>query len=156
MGNQFGEYIRLTRSMRGYTLRELAEKSDISFSQLSKIERGESAPSPATVEKIAYAFNENKYELLTIAGYLDAEVLEDISQPNVRPSVLVPIRRSKEQNASKQFFEAKRVSLAEALFEWAIINEDDLDPGQLADLLQELETYYEVRKKFMLSRKNES
>ena len=43
------------RKERGYSQRELAERSGIDASQLAKIERGYNSPSVATLTKIAEA-----------------------------------------------------------------------------------------------------
>lgn len=53
--DELGNFIRHFRKARGLTLRGLEEKSGISYSQLSKIERGESIPLKDNLDKIIEA-----------------------------------------------------------------------------------------------------
>lgn len=137
----FGDFIKTARTEAGYTLRELADKAEISFSQLSKIERGGSSPSQSTIERIAYALNINKFELLALAGYLDAEIMEDLLIPvnNERPNV-------------SQKIEYTHVSLSKHILSWLIGSEDDLDIPQMELLASELEDFYKVRRETLLKK----
>lgn len=47
-----GAVIRDSRRARGLTLKALAELADLDWSQLSKIERGDSGVAPSTLERI--------------------------------------------------------------------------------------------------------
>lgn len=77
--NEFGEYLRkIRKNEKGMSLRDFAELTGVSFSHLSKIERGEHTPSKATVEIIADVLKEDKNKLLLLAGYapeIDSEEL---------------------------------------------------------------------------------
>lgn len=52
-----GQQIRTLREERGYTLRELANRANLSLSYLSEIERGSKCPSLKTVDKLARALD---------------------------------------------------------------------------------------------------
>lgn len=56
MDINIAEYIRTLRQSRNWTLAELADKSGLSLSFLSDIERGRTLPSLTTLDKIAEAF----------------------------------------------------------------------------------------------------
>lgn len=69
MDNKVGNFIRDKRKENGITLRDLQEHTGISFSHLSKVERGEHQPTRETLEILANALAINKYELFLLAGY---------------------------------------------------------------------------------------
>jgi transcriptional regulator with XRE-family HTH domain len=48
-----GERVQSLRTDRGLTLRELADRSDVSVSMLSSVERGEKAPTVVVLDRIA-------------------------------------------------------------------------------------------------------
>lgn len=60
----FGGRLRELRRSRGWTLQELGERSGVSFSTISKAERGIIAPSYDTILKLAFAFEMDMSELL--------------------------------------------------------------------------------------------
>jgi len=68
--HRFGQLLRQRRKQQKMTLRDLEELSGVSYSQLSKIERGESVPLRTNVERIAGALGGYRNELLYSAGYL--------------------------------------------------------------------------------------
>jgi HTH-type transcriptional regulator, competence development regulator len=72
----FGERLRQLRKDRGLTLRGLAEKINVDFSYLSKIEndRLPHTPSADTVRAIASALDANPIELLRMADKLPPEL----------------------------------------------------------------------------------
>jgi len=59
-----GEQIRKLREERNYSLEELANKSGISVSYLSEIERGNKRPSLATIERLSAALNVSTRQFL--------------------------------------------------------------------------------------------
>ncbi len=70
MSKPIGEYIKLSRSQRGWSLRELSDESGgLSISFLSDLERGRSDPSLKTLIAIGKAFCMGAGDLLTQAGY---------------------------------------------------------------------------------------
>lgn len=77
---QLGKRIRQLRKELNYTLRQIEERSGVSYSQLSKIERGESVPLKSNLDKISDALGgEVKNELYYLAGYLpESEYIEKL------------------------------------------------------------------------------
>lgn len=63
---QLGQRIRLLRSKQGWTLEELAERSEVSRAMLSKIERGETNPTLVVAVKIGLAFGMTASQLIGI------------------------------------------------------------------------------------------
>ena len=53
-----------------WTLRELAAKSNVSTSQLGRVERGERFPSARILQKLAKPLGFNEDELFMLAGFL--------------------------------------------------------------------------------------
>jgi transcriptional regulator with XRE-family HTH domain len=64
-----GRQIRLARTERGWTLKELSEATNVSVSQLSSIERGAHLPSLESLAAIATALQERPSEWLGSAGF---------------------------------------------------------------------------------------
>jgi DNA-binding NtrC family response regulator len=67
--SQLGRHIRVARTERGWTLKELSEASDVSVSQLSSIERGSHLPSLESLLDIASALDARPSQWLTSAGF---------------------------------------------------------------------------------------
>lgn len=85
---EFGEKLKYLRESRGYGVNQLALKSGVSASQISRFESGERKdPTLETVKKLASALgisisyfenNENINEKsLTVAAHIDENVTED-------------------------------------------------------------------------------
>lgn len=66
---ELGRRIRLARTGRGWTLRELSEASGVSVSQLSSIERGAHMPSLESLLSVAHALGSQPSEWLGEAGF---------------------------------------------------------------------------------------
>ncbi|WP_449600345.1 helix-turn-helix domain-containing protein [Paenibacillus sp. Marseille-Q9583] len=76
--NLLGNYITMKRTTKGLSLRGMAAKAQISPSQLSKIESGIATnPTDETLEKIAYALNEDKDALFALAGKVPQDAIID-------------------------------------------------------------------------------
>ncbi len=65
---ELGKHIRLARTERGWTLKELSESSGVSVSQLSSIERGAHLPSLESLLAIATALDAKPSEWFLGAG----------------------------------------------------------------------------------------
>ena len=65
MDKLIGSQIKLLRKSRGMTLQDLAEKTQLSLSYLSMLERGLSSPTIANLQRICNVFNLMLPELLT-------------------------------------------------------------------------------------------
>ena len=58
MEQSFGELIRnLRKENDDMTLKQLAEKANMSFVEISHIEKGKHIPRPSTIKKLATALN---------------------------------------------------------------------------------------------------
>jgi YesN/AraC family two-component response regulator len=66
---ELGRQIRLARTERGWTLRDLSESSGVSVSQLSSIERGAHLPSIESLLAIAVALDHRPSSWLGAAGF---------------------------------------------------------------------------------------
>lgn len=66
---ELGRQLRLARTGRGWTLKELSESSGFSVSQLSSIERGAHLPSLDSLLAIGAALDRPPSELLSAAGF---------------------------------------------------------------------------------------
>jgi CheY-like chemotaxis protein/DNA-binding XRE family transcriptional regulator len=67
--HDLGRQIRIARTERGWTLKELSEASELSVSQLSSIERGAHLPSLESLIAIASALEHRPSEWLAAAGF---------------------------------------------------------------------------------------
>jgi transcriptional regulator with XRE-family HTH domain len=68
-----GEFIRSQRRLANLSLRELAERTNVSNPYLSQIERGMHEPSVRVLRSIAHALNVSAETLLSQAGLLDRD-----------------------------------------------------------------------------------
>lgn len=65
------EYLIKTRKERGYSQRDLAEKSNVSPAEISRVESGKrQKPAPAVLQALAEALDVNYGKLLELAGYV--------------------------------------------------------------------------------------
>src|SRR5437764_9628046 len=69
-----GNFIRTQRHLANLSLRELAERTNVSNPYLSQIERGLHEPSVRVLRSIARALNVSAETLLSQAGLFDSEV----------------------------------------------------------------------------------
>lgn len=68
----FYEQLRDMRKMKGFTIRELADRSGVSAAYISQLENGNrSVPSPEVLMKLSEGLNTPYPELMQIAGYLE-------------------------------------------------------------------------------------
>lgn len=79
---KFGELLNKLRVEKGMSLRELAEKTDISFSFISKVETGLVPASENFLEKIIEYFPQYKNELVDayIQTYVSDIVIENLQK----------------------------------------------------------------------------
>jgi len=64
-----GRQIRLARTERGWTLKDLSEESGVSVSQLSSIERGAHLPSLESMLSVAHALGARPSDWLAASGF---------------------------------------------------------------------------------------
>ena len=68
----FGQYIKSLREQHKLSLRDVAAKTGMSYSYLTKIEHGgRKAPGPELLKKLAPVYGVSVRDLLKMAGYLD-------------------------------------------------------------------------------------
>jgi FixJ family two-component response regulator len=67
--NALGRQVRLARTERGWTLRDLSDASGVSVSQLSSIERGAHLPSVESLLEIAIALDRKPSVWIEAAGF---------------------------------------------------------------------------------------
>ena len=67
--HELGRHVRLARTEKGWTLKELSEHASVSVSQLSSIERGAHLPSVESLLAIADALGAKPSEWFTAAGF---------------------------------------------------------------------------------------
>lgn len=65
---ELGRQVRLARTAKSWTLKDLSESSGISVSQLSSIERGAHLPSLESLVRIAHALDEKPSRWMVAAG----------------------------------------------------------------------------------------
>jgi transcriptional regulator with XRE-family HTH domain len=68
----FYEQLRDMRKLKGFTIRELADRSGVSAAYISQLENGNrGVPSPDVLMKLSEGLNTPYSELMNIAGYLE-------------------------------------------------------------------------------------
>ena len=73
-----GSYLIQVRNERGYSQRDLAEKSGVSPAEISRVESGKRLkPSPAVLRAIAETLVISYPYLMQLAGYMDEEAPEE-------------------------------------------------------------------------------
>ena len=75
MSITIGEYLKKLRKKQNMTLESLQEKSGVSNSHISRIERGLREPSPDTLKKLSTALGADYADLMDIAGYLPMDCI---------------------------------------------------------------------------------
>ncbi|MBA7693614.1 hypothetical protein ES703_102201 [subsurface metagenome] len=80
--NGLGKILKVQRVMIPLTLQELAAKSGVSTSYLSRIERGERCPSARILRKIAKPLGFGEEQLFSFAGYLSPEASTEVEPPS--------------------------------------------------------------------------
>lgn len=100
-----GERVQSLRTDRGLTLRELADRSDVSVSMLSSVERGEKAPTVVVLDRIANG--------------LDVTLASLVAEPDVERII---VRRAADQDRIDEPGGWKRTILTPVVpgvnFEW--------------------------------------
>lgn len=98
MSNTFGNVLREYRRAAGISQRELAQKANLDFSYISKIENGRTPPPAAdTIVLICRILNMEPEELLALTGKIPSEVHADISSSKAAQEFL---RTAKEMKLS--------------------------------------------------------
>ena len=81
----FYEQLRDMRKLKGFTIRELADRSGVSAAYISQLENGNRGiPSPEVLMKLSEGLNTSYASLMQVAGYLEQNEPE-------RPTVRTPV-----------------------------------------------------------------
>jgi transcriptional regulator with XRE-family HTH domain len=79
----FYDKLRDLRKLKGFTIRELADRSGVSAAYISQLENGNRGiPSPEVLMKFSEGLNVSYSELMEIAGYLESQGKEREVQSN--------------------------------------------------------------------------
>ena len=95
-----GDLIRKQRQQAELTLRDLAERANVSNPYLSQIERGLHEPSVRVLKAIAGALNLSAEQLLVQAGVLEGTEHETPAPPSVEEAVNADPKLTKDQRAA--------------------------------------------------------
>ena len=95
-----GELIRKQRQQMELTLRDVAERTNVSNPYLSQIERGLHEPSVRVLKAIAGALNLSAEQLLVQAGVLEGTDADDPRPPTVEEAVKADPRLTSDQRAA--------------------------------------------------------
>lgn len=107
----FGDFLRDRRSTlaekdASFSVRQVAARVGIEPSYLSKIERGEQPPpGEDTISRIAKELDEDKDQLLALAGKVSGDLLEIIRS---RPTLIAELIRSVKKLPAKRISEMAR------------------------------------------------
>ena len=77
---ELGEYLEKTRKQKNLSLRQVDYKSDVSYSHLSMIEKGNRKALPLTLKELSRVYNIDYIDLLEKAGYIDLAQKEKIDK----------------------------------------------------------------------------
>ncbi|MBA2943754.1 helix-turn-helix transcriptional regulator [Paenibacillus sp. CGMCC 1.16610] len=79
----FYDKLRDLRKLKGFTLRELADRSGVSAAYISQLENGNRGiPSPEVLMKLSEGLNTSYSELMDLAGYLESSPSTEKFQSN--------------------------------------------------------------------------
>jgi len=96
----FGTRIRELRKLKDISLRDFAERIEIDFTYLSKIENGKVyPPSEKKIVAMAKELNVSKEELLNLSGKVSAEGIRKAMEEN--PKVGILLRKIQSRELSK-------------------------------------------------------
>jgi transcriptional regulator with XRE-family HTH domain len=92
-----GDFIRSQRRLANLSLRDLAEKTNVSNPYLSQLERGLHEPSVRVLKSIAQALNVSAETLLAQAGLLADEAAGTTDNPDTEAAIRADARLSESQ-----------------------------------------------------------
>ncbi len=104
---KFGVRLFQLRSEAGMTQAELAEKANLSIDSISRIERGDRAPSFESLERIAAALGTNPVQLLNFEG----NELEALAECSAAALELWKLLKNKKPNQIKKLYKLAKVLL---------------------------------------------
>ena len=110
--SKFGPKLRELRTGAGLTLRELAEKVNVNFTYLSKIENGAlPPPSEKVIRQLAAVLNFDKDQLLALAGIIPADIAEILKDRQTRDRLRAEQAKKAARAARPNTLSLPRISL---------------------------------------------
>lgn len=103
----FGVHLFQLRNEAGMTQANLAEKTNLSVDSISRIERGERAPSLESIEKLSNALNVKSSELFNF----DGEEVAALSESPFESLELWKLPRNKRSKQVKKITEIAKIVL---------------------------------------------
>jgi len=104
---KFGVRLFQLRTKAGMTQAQLAEKANLSIDSISRMERGERAPSFESLEKIAFALKADPVDLLNLRG----KELKALSEGRPEVLDLWNLLRNKNRDQIKKIYEIAKIAL---------------------------------------------
>lgn len=106
----FYKHLKDIRKLKGYTIREVADRSGVSPAYISQLENGNrNVPSPDIIAKLSEGLNISYDQLMSAAGYIDRN-----DKPVQRNAAPINLRRFLRDND----FVFDGIHLTEADKEW--------------------------------------
>ena len=103
--SQFGEALRAARTRAGLTVRQLAEKSDLTAATVSRLETGAiESPRPEHLQRLARALDVDIEDFYALAGYMMPEGLPEL-RPYLRAKYGLPDQAARQLD---EYFQALR------------------------------------------------
>lgn len=96
----FGQRLKLLREQKNYTLRELADEMNISYSALGNYERNVREPSFVTIERLANFFDVDAGYLLGINNCKKAANMSIVDDLGLSEDSIIILRQLKDKNLS--------------------------------------------------------
>jgi len=111
-GQKFGAKLRELRTKAGLSLRELANRVNIDFTYLSKIENGVlPPPSDKVIRQLAETLNADKDELLTLAGKIPSDIAEILRDRETIKKLRADRARKEAASESQKILSIPKVSI---------------------------------------------
>ncbi len=104
---KFGVRLFQLRSNAGMTQAKLADKADLSVDLISRIERGERAPSLASIEKISFALKVSPSQLLNFEG----KNFEALAEWPLEAFAILNMLKGKKMKQIKKVFDIAKIVL---------------------------------------------
>lgn len=130
---ELGEFLERIRKQKELTLRQVDYMSDVSFSHLSMIEKGNRKALPLTLKELARVYNIDYIDLLEKAGYIDLAEKEKIENHKIKDNLnIVSISK------------IPILGTVKAGYDW-LAEENIIDYLTIKEHLPNVEEYYALR-----------
>lgn len=124
--NEFGEFIKGIREAKNLTLMEVAEKSGINHSHLSRIENGErNPPKPKTMKNLAVALGVSFATLLEKAGLIEESEKDLLSSTDDPEEISKTLKRERDRKNRNLRDARKFLEQSDIMFDGVPMSEED-------------------------------